>query len=123
MIAKLYYNIKFWYKLKFNKPIYRIDILRAVKYNYENCRAYGICYSIHNINGHCNLKLFVRYRTLAHLFPKLAYDYAKSITDVNYDAIGYWWKIDDWTSGRMIFLNWLIKEYRDDKENLRNIKF
>jgi hypothetical protein len=55
------------------------------------------------------------------LFPKLsrsnAYDF-----HLNEDDDGYWWVPGDWKGGRMQFLDWLIEEYRDDKEDLRNIK-
>jgi hypothetical protein len=109
MIAKLYYNIKFWYKLKFNRPIYRVDVLKAVKYNYKNCREYGICTSIRNV-GINSLKI---------VFPKLNYFYAASTIGTYGDPDFYWWTINDWTGGRMEFLNWLIKEYKNDKENIK----
>ena len=114
MIAKLYYNIKFWYKLKFNKPIYRVDILRAIKYDYRNCRSYGICCSIINIGTCYKLKI-----PLTQVFPKLHYTYAIPFcNDDDYDN-GYWWTRNNWIGGRMQFLDWLIKEYKNDKETIK----
>jgi hypothetical protein len=119
-MKKLYYNIKFWYKLKFNRPIYRVDVLRAVKYNYDDYKMGGICFSIISIGVHYKLKIPVRCVHLKQVFPKLHYTYAKPFcnADDNYDN-GYWWKFGDWTGGRMKFLDWLISEYKNDKEDLR----
>ncbi len=48
-----YFNNKFELKLLHNEPIYRVDILRAVKYNYRGLRGGGICTSITRICRVC----------------------------------------------------------------------
>lgn len=119
-----YFNNKFEQKLLHNEPIYRVDILRAVKYNYNGLRQYGICTSISKI-CHIYLKKNPSLRRMDceeanELFPKLL---RSNAYDFNLDGDNaYWWRINDWKGGRMQFLDWLIKEYIDDKENLRNIK-
>ncbi len=91
IVAKLYYNIKFWYKLKFNKPIYRVDILRAVKYNYGNHRREGICFSLLCIGVAYNF--YFDYSNISYTFPKLDYYYAVTF-NTKIDN-GYWWKMND----------------------------
>lgn len=118
------YNNKFELKLLHNEPIYRVDILRAVKYNYRGLRGGGICTSITRICRVClNENYSMRWMDCMEakkLFPKLSRFNAH---DFHSDDEGeYWWKINDWKGGRMQFLDWLINEYKDDEENLRNIK-
>lgn len=119
-MKKLYYNIKFWYKLKFNKPIYRVDILRAVKYNYGNHRKTGLCSSIYFIGLAYDFN-FAEFDNTSHIFPKLKYNYAEKFNTKRDNS--YWWTRNDWIGGRMKFLNWLISEYKNDKEDLRYFKY
>lgn len=120
-----YFNNKFELKLLHNEPIYRVDILRAVKYNYRGLRGDGICTSISRM---CRIHLkqnsslrCMEYTEAKELFPKLSRSNANDFR-LDYDDKGYWWECGDWKGGRMQFLDWLIKEYKDNKENLRNIK-
>lgn len=119
-----YFNKKFAHKILHNEPIYRVDILRAVKYNYRGLRDSGICASISRIcriylNKNSSLR-DMNYRETKKLFSKFSRSNAH---DFHLDGgEWYWWIPGDWKGGRMQFLDWLIKEYIDDKEDLRNIK-
>lgn len=119
-----YFNKKFDRKLIHNKPIYRVDILRAVKYDYFGLRGGGICTSITKIFRVCfNKNSSLRCMDCMEakkIFPKLSRSNAHDFHSED-DGL-YWWEYGDWRGGRMQFLDWLIKEYIDDKENLRNIK-
>lgn len=43
-MKKRLFSLYIKYKIKFNRPIYRVDILRYVKYIKQRS---GLCYSIH----------------------------------------------------------------------------
>lgn len=63
---------------------------------------------------------YMRYQETEKLFSKFS---RSNALDFHLDGdAAYWWKFNDWKGGRMQFLDWLIKEYIDDKEDLRNIK-
>ena len=119
-----YFNKKFAHKILHNEPIYRVDILRAVKYNYRGLRGDGICTSISKM---CRIHLKqnaslrdMNYKETKNLFSKFSRSNAHDFHLDGDDA--YWWRPGDWKGGRMQFLDWLIEEYKDNKENLRNIK-
>jgi hypothetical protein len=48
-----YFNKQFIQKILHNKPIYRVDILQAIKYNYCGLRCDGICASISRMCRFC----------------------------------------------------------------------
>lgn len=52
IMKKTLFSLYIIYKITFNRPIYRVDILRYVKY-IEQCT--GLCYSIRSALSHCNV--------------------------------------------------------------------
>lgn len=100
-----YYNEKFARKLLHNKPIYRVDILRAVKYDYRRLRMGGICTSISRICRLCikeNSSLrYMDCMDAKKLFSKLSRSNANGFQLDGYGEYGYWWKFGDWNGGRM----------------------
>lgn len=116
-MKKILFNLYIKYKIKFNRPLYRVDILRYVKYIE---RRWGLCYSIYSA-------LFGRYThtsvaigfTVSRLFPLM--DRKNAMPFNAHPLNAHWWPVGDWTGGRMDFLNWLIDQYKDDKTDLRKL--
>lgn len=102
-------------KFLYLNPIYRIDILEYVKNHHEEY--YGICEGIED--ACCKFQLGSPYSSRL-IIPKLSLRYAKNFS-IREKATedGFWWKPNNWDTGRLDFLNWLINEYKDDKTDLR----
>lgn len=95
----------------FNLPVTRKQVLERAK-SYRN--ATGLCEAIAESLRDYNIPII----SLCEIFPK--YRYEEAITfGADKDKWGYWWPRYEWNAGRMMFLNWLITEYKDDKTNLR----
>lgn len=122
-MKRLFIYLKLSYKIVFKKPIYRVDVLNAVKYNYQDCQYAGICESIAEFMNRYAPNVI--YTIAKKIFPKLNFENAKRFnTSVKIrNLYGYYWSKYDWKHGRMQFLNWLISEYKNDKEDLRYFKY
>ena len=102
-------------KSKELKPIYRVDVLKLVKKNYRDYS--GLCYSIRISLYELSNYNIVPYVNLRYYFPLFRRDNAKMF---GADGYVFWWTANDWTTGRMDFLDWLIEQYKDDKTDLRD---
>ena len=112
----LFNIIKIELKKTFNRPIYRVDVLRYAKHKSASFK--GLCTCLHfsvrklvEIDG--NFKV-------SDVFPMFCRPFA-ILFNANVDS-PYWWKLGKWDTGRMDFLDYLIKQYDDDKEDLRALK-
>lgn len=118
-MKKRLFSLYIKYKIKFNRPIYRVDILRYVKY-IEHC--WGLCHSINSALVYCNVDVTAISidAYISRFFPLFKRKYAEPF---NAQPLAvFWWPLGDWTGGRMDFLNWLIDQYKDDKTDLRKLR-
>lgn len=119
-MKKRLFSLYIKYKIIFNRPIYRVDILRYVKYIE---RFSGLCHSLFVAQTRCNvcettetdIGAFV-----SRYFPLMLRKNAEPFNVHPFDS--YWWPAGDWTGGRMNFLNWLIDQYKDDKTDLKKLR-
>ena len=98
-----------------NTPIYRIDILKEIKKTFKKDKAMGLCYEIvKTLQKH---KIYSPGIDIIYMFPLFTFDNAKNFGAKNN---GCWWKPYKFSifNGRKKFLNWLIKQYKNDKTNL-----
>ena len=94
-------------------PVTRKEVLKRAK----KLKMAGLCISIDRALIDYGIYLNVNYHSL---FPKFRREEALNFGAEKEDA--WWWEHDVWDTGRMDFLDWLIKEYEDDKTNLRKMK-
>ena len=94
-------------------PVTRKEVLKRAK----KLKRAGLCFSIDRALIDYGIYLNVSYHSL---FPKFRREEALNFGGRK-DSLG-WWEYDVWDTGRMDFLDWLIKEYEDDKTNLRKMK-
>lgn len=104
-------NFKNFIKNLFHRPIYRKDILMYVN---RKTKLGGLCYSIHKS---CEKYHFDYYSDFQKVFPLYTYENAKKF-GASGGGTGYWWRVGEWNNGRQEFLDWLIKQYENDKEDL-----
>ena len=117
-MKKILFSLYIEYKIKFNRPIYRVDILRYVKYIKQRS---GLCESICSALFRCNIYMPTEIEAaVSRFFPLMDRKNAEHFNALYHT--GYWWYADDWTGGRMDFLNWLIDQYKDDKTDLRKLR-
>ena len=99
----------------FNLPVTRKEVLkRARKYKSKA----GLCFAIDNALRDYNINA-TDYIDLFDVFPH--FNNNNAILLFGAKDGGYWWDKHIWNTGRMAFLNWLIKQYKDDKTNLREL--
>lgn len=103
-------KIILWLKMHHWIPVYRKDILEYAK-DIDKKGFRGLCGLIEFV--------LIRFDIVAE-FPLFNEDNAL-LFDADIKHL-YWWKRGDWSGGRMEFLNWLIEQYEDDKEDLRKYK-
>lgn len=112
----LFNIIKIELKKTFNRPIYRVDVLRYAKHNSVNFS--GLCACLHfSVRKLLDFDGFFK---VSDVFPRFARPFA-IFFNANVDG-PFWWKPGKWDTGRMDFLDYLIKLYKDDKEDLRALK-
>lgn len=117
-MKKRLFSLYIEYKIIFNRPIYRVDILRYVKYIEQSL---GLCHSIHFALFCCNIHVPTEVEpTVSRFFPLMDRKNAKPFNA--HSRAPHWWPAGDWTGGRMDFLNWLIDQYKDDKTDLRKLR-
>ncbi len=115
-MKKFLFDLKLLYKKVFSRPIYRVYILEYAKYNHKFCD--GSCIAI-DVSLLINLETKFHIPKIPQLFPK--FNINNAIPFGAYEKIGWWWRPHDWDGGRMAYLDWLIEEYKDDKEDLRKL--
>lgn len=94
------------------KCVYRKDILKyALKHNHN----FGVCYALLRSLEHYDIYEYIgmTYLPLANLHNAENFK-AKLRRD------DYWWPLGDW-SNRKKYLKWLLKQYKDDKTNLKEL--
>lgn len=109
IILEIVRKIKRVLKKQHLLPVYPIDILMEIKNN--PLEDSGLCYSIASTSRKfkvCNAKQYIK----------------KFDKDIAIDNFGgkdrlYWWEIGIWDTGRLDFLNFLIKENKTNKIDLR----
>ena len=107
-------------KLKklFHLPIYRIDVLKAVRENHSRhlCLCSAIAYALRPLTGLYPCSEFIQY-----YFPlfggKEVFDFG---AHTNYVG-NYWWPVGDWSAGRLDYLDWLIEQYKNDKTDISGL--
>lgn len=109
--------IKIELKKRFNRPIYRVDVLRYAKHKYINYS--GLCICLHfTIRKLLDFDSLFKVSDVIPLFDRpFAISFNASVDGA------FWWKPGKWDTGRMDFLDYLIKKYKDDKEDLRVLKY
>lgn len=114
---------KRWFPKKL-KCVYRKDVLEYVlkhhKYIYGKNHG-GLCISIYNALQHYGINGYLRkLKTFIPLFinKNAVLFRATYHNDIN---MVYWWEEGVWDTGRLDFLKWLIKQYKDDKTNLKEL--
>ena len=107
-------------KLKkfFHLPMYRVDVLRAVREN--RSRYMCLCNAIA-----CALRPLVdfypSYVSIKYYFPVFG---GKEVFNFGAHANRedtYWWLVGVWSTGRLDYLDWLIEQYKDDKTDIRKL--
>lgn len=99
----------------FNLPVTRKQVLERAKSHEDKA---GLCRAI----SESLLDYNIYSPRLREMFPKFRYEEAITFGTEGKEYVsrlGYWWPPHEWNGGRMMFLNWLITEYKDDKTNLR----
>lgn len=112
----LFNIIKIELKKTFNRPIYRVDVLRYAKHKSESFTGLCTClnFSVRKLLD------FDRFFKVSDVFPLFDRSFV-ILFNANVDGM-FWWKPGKWDTGRMDFLDYLIKQYEDDKEDLRVLK-
>lgn len=109
-------------KFNFNKKeVYRIDILKRAKYLLKRHEVEGICTAIVYAIRDYDIRIQFHIRKI---FKLLNYNIAKNnFNSTTLDENLYWWKPYRFHifSDRRKYLNWLIKQYKNDKEDLRQL--
>lgn len=114
-------KIKFWLKIFFGLPIYRVDVLvyvlnKNIKSKHPDN---GLCWALGSALN-C-IKDDMSVREVFPLFsPKTAEQFEADISTNSY--LNYWWPPEDWKGPRKDYLLWLIDQYKDDKENIRKFQ-
>ena len=110
----IYKMLKFFFTKK--KGVTRIEVLEKAK-NFK-FDSFGLCHAI------CTALLFYNLPSCGSfdielLFPlfrrKNAYRFGANIRNP------YWWPPGKWDTGREDFLNWLIKKYKYDTTDLKEL--
>lgn len=111
-------KIKFWLKIFFGLPIYRVDVLvyvlnKNIKSNHpDNGLCQALCSALNCIKDDMSVQ------EIFPLFsPRTAEQFGACIPMNSYSF--YWWPQKDWKGPRKDYLLWLIDQYKDDKENIR----
>lgn len=99
------------------QPICRVNTLEMAKHYLLNSDALGLCIAISMALQNYGIYP-VDWDDLSIYFPKF-----KRIYALRFGGFGwyYWWR-PGWRRGRILFLNWLIRQYSDDDTNLRDIE-
>ena len=93
-------------------PVTRKEVLLRAK----KLKRAGLCFSI----DRALIDYGVYTGVVSQCFPKFRREEALKFGADKEDD--WWWEPYIWDTGRMDFLDWLIKEYEDDKTNLRIMK-
>lgn len=101
----------------FNLPVTRKEVLLRAK----KLKRGGLCHSIEKALKDYGIYSSLFYTYLTIYFPKFRREVAFKFGA--HKTNSWWWEYGVWDTGRMDFLNWLIKEYEDDKTNLRKLQF
>ena len=96
--------------------ITRVDVLEMAK----SFRMSGLCFAILCALNYYGIHKTDSYCDLTKIFPKFTRENAIPFGATE-EGI-YWWRTFRWECGRIDFLNWLIEQYKDDKEDLRKIE-
>jgi hypothetical protein len=125
-----------FYKRLFRKPIYRVDVLRlsrVLMIALNNRRGFlGLCPIICSALRWYGFNVVIAdlyrdgyERTIGERFGFSLYSleearrfgaFSPSLSKDGYD--GYWWKPGDLSSGRLAYLDWLIRVYTEEDEHL-----
>ena len=122
---------KRWFPKKL-KCVYRKDVLEYVlkhhKYTLYGKNHGGLCISICNALQHYDINAYFNdinayLRKLKTFIPLFTNKNAVLFraTHHNDSSFQYWWEEGVWDTGRLDFLKWLIKQYKDDKTNLKEL--
>ena len=95
-------------------PVTRKEVLKRAK----KLKRAGLCFSIDEALRDYGIDL--SYAFVVKYFPKFRREMAFKFGGRKNSL--WWWLPYHWDTGRMDFLNWLIKDYEDDKTNLRKMK-
>ena len=130
-------------KVAEGKPLYRRDILLIILYNKEalyrcfpltkryysyrdlvvSCKQTGLCAAFVIVLTYIFKGGTICYNEIVKIFPLFTLENAGSFsTYENRSYNGYWFAFGDWkTSGREAFLIWLIQQYIDDTEDIKDL--
>ena len=120
MVKNMKAKIKFWLKIFFGLPIYRVDVLVYVlnKNIKSNHPAKGLCYALSSALDCVKDNMSVQ--EIFPLFsPKTAEQFGACVPTSSYR--NYWWPEEDWKGSRKDYLLWLIDQYKDNKENIKKL--
>lgn len=99
--------------------VYRIDVLKKAKKYLKTDKYNGICPAIYSSLAHYNIRVD---HIVEYYIPKFNINNAKKFgASAKYEP--WWWKPYRFNifSGRRRYLNWLIRQYKNDKTNLREL--
>lgn len=112
-------KIKIYLKNKFNRPIYRKDIIDVALQDWNGMHRFGLCNALAQAMSKFDMP-YVGGSGTKMFFPLF--------TRANAVRFGarpefsmYWWPEGDWNTGRIEFLEWMKKQYKNDKTDLRKI--
>ena len=114
-------KIKFWLKIFFGLPIYRVDVLAyALNKNIKSKHpASGLCSALSSA-----LNCVKDNMSVQEVFPlfstKTAEQFGAYVPIDSYSF--YWWPADNWEGSRKDYLLWLIDQYKNDKEDIRKLQ-
>ena len=102
------------------KPVTRGEVLRRVK---SLKTGKGLCEGLLYVMGQ-EFDLDISISTAFPLFTnENARKFGAKPVEEFMSRYEYWWKMEEWNTGREDFLDWLIEQYKDDTTNLRKLKY
>jgi len=107
-------------KLKklFHRPIYRVDVLMAVRENHSRykCLCNAIACTLRPLTG-----LYPSIEFIQYYFPLFGGRKVFDFGAYNNHESCYWWPVGDWSTGRLDYLDWLIEYYKNNKKDIRKL--
>lgn len=112
-------KLKIYLKKKFNRPIYRGDVIDVALQDWDDMHKFGIYHALtHAMSkfdmpyvGHCGTEIF---------FPLFTHTNAVGF-GARPEFRMYWWPESEWNTRQIEFLKWMKKQYKDDKTDLRKL--
>lgn len=103
----------------------RVDVLKRAREYFVGGCSHGLCYAIQTALSDYTHQVVIHLWKVFPLFTcETAYKYGFNphydTVNEKYSDCGFWWNLHD--HHRLDFLEWLIEQYKDDEEDLLEMK-